>query len=151
MKIKQTFFAAMAALTLGTAASAQEVTLRIAHWVPPTHPIQTMGIEPWAEAVTKASNGRIAFSIFPAQQLGSAPDHYDMARDGIADLLGHSNAIALALPVIGARKQDEAGPRHSQSAIRREKVAALADDGEIRVHGRQIRERAPRGEPAGWS
>ena len=86
MKIKQTFFAAMAALTLGTAASAQEVTLRIAHWVPPTHPIQTMGIEPWAEAVTKASNGRIAFSIFPAQQLGSAPDHYDMARDGIADI-----------------------------------------------------------------
>jgi TRAP-type C4-dicarboxylate transport system substrate-binding protein len=24
--------------------------------------------------------------IYPASQLGAAPDHYDMARDGIADI-----------------------------------------------------------------
>ncbi|MCO6381205.1 MAG: TRAP transporter substrate-binding protein [Vannielia sp.] len=76
---------ALAALTTASA-SAQEVTLRLAHWLPPTHPVQTLGIEPWIESIKEASGGRIDFQIFPAQQLGAAPDHYDMARDGIADI-----------------------------------------------------------------
>ena len=29
---------------------------------------------------------RIKYKVYPAQQLGKAFDHYDMARDGIADL-----------------------------------------------------------------
>ena len=37
-------------------------------------------------SVEKASGGTINFKVFPAQQLGKAFDHYDMARDGIADL-----------------------------------------------------------------
>jgi TRAP-type C4-dicarboxylate transport system substrate-binding protein len=41
--------------------------------------------EEWAASMTKASGGTLTFSIFPAQQLGKAFDHYDMARDGIAD------------------------------------------------------------------
>lgn len=77
--------ATLAAITTG-AATSQEVTLRLSHWVPPTHPIQTMGIEPWVKSLSEASDGRIAVTIFPAQQLGAAPDHYDMARDGIADI-----------------------------------------------------------------
>src|SRR5580692_2861522 len=49
------------ALSLGTA-SAQDKTfeLKLSHWVPPSH---------------------------PSQQLGKAFDHYDMARDGIADFV----------------------------------------------------------------
>ena len=73
------------ALTIG-AAHAQEVTLRLSHWVPASHPIQKLGIEPWVESIKEASGGRIDIQIFPAQQLGAAPDHYDMARDGIADI-----------------------------------------------------------------
>lgn len=69
-----------------TAAEAADVELRLAHWVPPQHPIQSMGFEPWAKSISEASGGRIAITIFPAQQLGAAPDHYDMARDGIADI-----------------------------------------------------------------
>lgn len=65
---------------------AQEVTLRLSHWVPPTITPATKGIEPWANSVMEASDGRIAIQIFPAQQLGKAPDHYDMAKDGIVDL-----------------------------------------------------------------
>ncbi len=67
-------------------ASAQEVTLRLSHWVPPTISPATKGINPWAESVMEASEGRIAIQIFPAQQLGRAPDHYDMAVQGIVDL-----------------------------------------------------------------
>ena len=34
----------------------------------------------------KSSGGTIKYKVYPAQQLGKAFDHYDMARDGIADL-----------------------------------------------------------------
>ncbi len=86
MNIRNMMAAAIAgSLTVGSAC-AQEVTLRLSHWVPPTHPIQTLGIEPWVQSLSEASDGRIAVTIFPAQQLGAAPDHYDMARDGIVDI-----------------------------------------------------------------
>ena len=68
-------------------ALAQEKTfeLKISHWVPPTHPLQA-ALEAWAKSVEEASHGTIKSTIFPAQQLGKAFDHYDMARDGIADM-----------------------------------------------------------------
>jgi len=85
MKLKHALTAtALAALTAGSAA-AQEVTFRLAHWLPPTHPVQEMGMTEWIDSIKEASDGRIDFQIFPAQQLGAAPDHYDMTRDGIAD------------------------------------------------------------------
>jgi TRAP-type C4-dicarboxylate transport system substrate-binding protein len=42
--------------------------------------------EAWSESVRKASGGTITTTIYPAQQLGKAFDHYNMARDGIADV-----------------------------------------------------------------
>ena len=43
-------------------------------------------MEDWGAAVEKASGGANQLQVFPAQQLGKADDHYDMARDGIADV-----------------------------------------------------------------
>jgi TRAP-type C4-dicarboxylate transport system substrate-binding protein len=59
--------------------------LKLSHWVPPIHPLQK-ALEDWGAAVEKASGGTLKYKVFPAQQLGKAFDHYDMARDGIADL-----------------------------------------------------------------
>src|SRR3974390_3223763 len=75
------------ALSVG-AATAQDKTieLKLSHWVPPTHPLQK-AIEDWGADVQKQSGGTITYKIFPAQQLGKAFDHYDMARDGIADFV----------------------------------------------------------------
>ena len=74
---------------LDVAASAQNkdkiFELKLTHWVPPSHPLQK-ALEDWGASVEKASNGTIKYKVFPAQQLGKAFDHYDMARDGIADL-----------------------------------------------------------------
>ncbi len=67
-------------------AQAQEVTLRLSHWVPAGIAPAAKGIEPWAKDIEAASDGRIAIQIYPAQQLGKAPDHYDMAKQGIVDL-----------------------------------------------------------------
>jgi len=76
------------ALALASAHSvhAAEVELTLSHWVPGTHPLQVLGMEPWAESIKEASNGRIEITIYPAMQLGAAADHYDMARDGVVDI-----------------------------------------------------------------
>src|SRR5262244_2925336 len=81
--------AAFAAIVAGfaSAASAQDKTieLKLSHWVPPSHPLQK-AMEDWGSSIEKASGGTIKYKVFPAQQLGKAFDHYDMARDGIADV-----------------------------------------------------------------
>lgn len=68
------------------AATAADVELRFAHWLPPTHALAVTGFEPWAKSIEEASGGTISVAFFPAQQLGNTVDHYDMARDGIADI-----------------------------------------------------------------
>lgn len=79
--------AAAGLMTAATGASAQDKTfeLKLSHWVPPSHPLQK-ALEAWGESVEKASGGTIKSKVYPSQQLGKAFDHYDMARDGIADL-----------------------------------------------------------------
>ena len=80
--------AALAALIgAPTATLAQDKTfeLKLSHWVPPSHPLQK-ALEEWGASVEKDSGGTIKYKVYPAQQLGKAFDHYDMARDGIADL-----------------------------------------------------------------
>lgn len=60
-------------------------TLRLAHFLPPQHPIHATA-EKWGASISEASGGELTIQIFPAQQLGSAFDHYNLARDGIADI-----------------------------------------------------------------
>ncbi len=71
---------------LGAQAQDKPVELKFAHWLPASHPLAKLGFEPWAKSVEAASKGSIKVALFPAQQLGKAADHYDMARDGIADM-----------------------------------------------------------------
>ncbi len=82
------YAAALAAListTPGALAQDKTFELKLSHWVPPSHPLQK-ALEDWGASVEKASGGTLKYKVFPAQQLGKAFDHYDMARDGIADL-----------------------------------------------------------------
>ncbi|MBB3191925.1 TRAP transporter substrate-binding protein [Halomonas cerina] len=77
------------ALCLGSwssAAMAQDVTLRFAHWLPAQQALPSTGFKEWTESIHEASRGSIRFQMFPAQQLGSAENHYDMAANGIADI-----------------------------------------------------------------
>jgi TRAP-type C4-dicarboxylate transport system substrate-binding protein len=86
MSMRKTFLALLLAASV-TPALAQEKTfeLKLSHWVPASHPLQK-ALEDWGAAVEKASGGTIKYKVYPAQQLGKAFDHYDMARDGIADV-----------------------------------------------------------------
>jgi len=71
--------------TTGALAQDKTFELKLSHWVPPSHPLQK-ALEDWGASVEKDSGGTIKYKVYPAQQLGKAFDHYDMARDGIADL-----------------------------------------------------------------
>lgn len=60
------------------------VNLKLSTWIPPSHPLHPV-IKEWSDSIAKDSNGTITATLFTSQQLGKATDHYDMARDGIAD------------------------------------------------------------------
>jgi TRAP-type C4-dicarboxylate transport system substrate-binding protein len=75
---------AVAALATAGAVQAQNVALKLSSWVPAQHALNP-ALTAWAEDIKKQSNGSITSTLFPSEQLGKAFDHYDMARDGIAD------------------------------------------------------------------
>ena len=75
---------ALTALAGPAIAQDKVVQLKLSHWVPPSHPLQK-AMEEWGASVEKASGGTIKSTVFPAQQLGKAFDHYNMARDGIVE------------------------------------------------------------------
>ena len=75
---------ALAGLLLSaTPLMAQELIM--SSWLPPKHPIVVNAFEPWAEEVEAATDGRVTVRIM-GKPLGSPPAHFDMARDGIADI-----------------------------------------------------------------
>jgi len=79
------------ALGLGgvaTEAKAQEVTLRVHHFLPAQGTVPAEFIVPWAEKVMEESNGRIAVEVYPAMSLGGAPGALiDQAREGVVDIV----------------------------------------------------------------
>lgn len=84
---KITAFTTAAAFAFGAAnAVLADTTWRLSHWVPASNPVQTLGLEPWAKSIEEGTEGRLKIEIYPAQQLGGAPDHYDMVRDGVAQI-----------------------------------------------------------------
>ena len=73
-----------AALAAAAGAHAQNVQLKLSSWVPAQHALNP-ALQAWADDIKKQSGGAISSTLFPSEQLGKAFDHYDMARDGIAD------------------------------------------------------------------
>jgi TRAP-type transport system periplasmic protein len=78
----------LAVLASALPAHAQEVTLRVHHFLPPSSVAHEEFIKPWAERLERQSQGRIAVQIFPAMQLGGRPPQLpDQARNGVADIV----------------------------------------------------------------
>jgi TRAP-type C4-dicarboxylate transport system substrate-binding protein len=76
----------LSAILVAMPARAQDrpIALKLATWLPAQHPLNP-ALQAWAEDIHKASQGSITSTLFPSEQLGKAFDHYDMARDAIAD------------------------------------------------------------------
>ncbi|RVT81671.1 TRAP transporter substrate-binding protein [Rhodobacteraceae bacterium CCMM004] len=77
--------AVLGASLLTSAAAFADTTLALSSWLPPRHPIVVNAIKPWAKEVSDVTDGRVTVRVL-AKPLGAPPAHYDMARDGIADI-----------------------------------------------------------------
>lgn len=75
---------ALAGLILSATPLAAE-ELIMSSWLPPRHPIVVNAFEPWTEEVERVTDGRVTVRIM-GKPLGSPPTHFDMARDGVADI-----------------------------------------------------------------
>ncbi|KAA3634177.1 MAG: C4-dicarboxylate ABC transporter [Proteobacteria bacterium] len=79
--------ALIVSMSAGTTAHAQEVVLKLHHFLPAGHQNQKTVIEPWAEKINKESDGRIKIEIYPSMQLGGKPPQLlDQVRDGLTDI-----------------------------------------------------------------
>ena len=67
---------------------AQEVTLRVHHFMSPKGNLHSKFLVPWAERLEQASDGRIKAELFGSMSLGGRPsDLYDQAVDGAVDII----------------------------------------------------------------
>lgn len=79
---------AVATLLAPKHAAAQQVLLRVHHFLPSTSSAQVRLIQPWCDKVAKESGDRLKCQIYPAMQLGGTPAQlFDQARDGVADIV----------------------------------------------------------------
>ena len=80
--------AALVAGLSGTAATAQEVTLKLHQFLPPQANVPKLVLDVWADNVEEDSGGRIKIDRYPSMQLGGKPPELmDQAIDGVADIV----------------------------------------------------------------
>ena len=69
-------------------AQAQEVTLKVHFFLPPTSYANTLFIQPWCDKIAKESNNRMKCQSYPSMQLGGTPPQlFEQVRDGVADVI----------------------------------------------------------------
>jgi TRAP-type C4-dicarboxylate transport system substrate-binding protein len=87
MQFKPLLAATVLAISAGSA-WAQEVTLKVHHFLSPNATSQKLFLGPWCEKIAKESSNRLKCQIYPAMQLGGTPPQlFDQAKDGVADIV----------------------------------------------------------------
>jgi TRAP-type transport system periplasmic protein len=74
------------ALSAGIA-TAKTYELKFATAFSPRHTMQVKVFEPWAEKISKETNGQVKVTFFPGGALGKPTDLYDLTEKGIADMM----------------------------------------------------------------
>ena len=77
--------AMLGAFALAAAVQAEQLELKVSHYLPPNHTFHKV-LEEWVQEVGRRSAGRIKVSIYPASQLGPVQRQFDLARNGQADI-----------------------------------------------------------------
>ncbi len=69
-------------------ASAQTITLKVHHFLPPGSTAHQNFMMPWCDKVAKDSGGKLKCQIYPAMQMGGTPQQlFDQVKDGVADIV----------------------------------------------------------------
>lgn len=143
-------FAVLGAVAVSLPAFAQEVTFKIAHFLPSAAPTQQRVLQPWCEEMGKLSNNRIKCQFYPAMQLGGTPAQLaDQVKNGVADVVwtgpGYSagrfpaiEAFELPFMVTDATSSSKALWKYYQQNALQEfaayKVLAFHTDGGQAIH-----------------
>ncbi|WBU56662.1 TRAP transporter substrate-binding protein [Paracoccus sediminicola] len=86
--MKHLLISTVALCALSAPAFAQEVTLRVHHFLSADAPIQAGVLNQWEKTVEEQSGDRIDVQIYPSMQLGGKPPQlFDQARDGVVDIV----------------------------------------------------------------
>ncbi|MCF4097976.1 TRAP transporter substrate-binding protein [Maritalea mediterranea] len=79
-------------------AGAAEYNFKLHHFLGPQTPSHLETVAPWAEAIEKASDGRVEIEIFPSMSLGGTPPELvGQARDGVVDIVWTVNGYTAGL------------------------------------------------------
>lgn len=143
----------VAAMTLASAqmVQAQEVTFKIAHFLPAVASTQKVVLQPWCDEMGQLSNGRIKCQFYPSMQLGGTPGQLaDQVKNGVADIAwtapGYSagrfpRTEALELPGVlplgglsGGRAIWDFFGQHLKEEYKDYKVLAMHGDGGMNIH-----------------
>ncbi|MDE2441304.1 MAG: TRAP transporter substrate-binding protein [Betaproteobacteria bacterium] len=143
-------FVLLGAMAVSIPVFAQEVTFKIAHFLPAGVPAQQRVLQPWCDDIKKESSGRIACQFYPAMQLGGTPAQLaDQVKNGVADIAwtapgystGRFPAIeAFELPFLvsdatsGSRAVWKYYQQYAQKEFGAYKVLAFHVDGGQAVH-----------------
>ena len=65
---------------------AYTLELRLAHFWPASHPVETDLVQPWIAAVEEATEGRVKIISFPGETLAQSDAIYEAVKIGIADV-----------------------------------------------------------------
>ena len=60
------------------------ITLKLAHFLPTSHPIETDLVQPWAKAIKEATKGRVIIESYPEETLSTADYTYESVKIGAA-------------------------------------------------------------------
>ena len=93
------------------------IKLKLASFFPGTHPAETELVQGWAEAIEKATDGRVIITSYPGETLLKAADIYNGVVDGVADIgLSSFSYNSGRFPEIEAFEQPGIVYKNSKSA-----------------------------------
>jgi len=88
VKLHRYLLPAVLAGGVAAGAQAQEVVLKVHHFLPAGSYANTMFIQPWCDRIAKESNNKMKCQIYPSMQLGGTPGQLiDQVKDGVVDII----------------------------------------------------------------
>lgn len=84
--LKRTVLAAFAVVAVAAPVAAEPIVLKLNSPAPPPSYLHTTVFTPWAQEVTRASEGALKIETFYGGTLGSFAVNYDRVLDGVADI-----------------------------------------------------------------
>jgi len=70
----------------GEPAADETFELRVAHYFPGGHPVETELVQPWGEAVSEATGGNVTITSYAGGTLLEGPEIYEGITKGVADV-----------------------------------------------------------------